>query len=147
MKRRVVLWTASAAVLWSAGCLGGRGGGFADTPETGDETPAVEDAVLGLRDTLEGRGIEVLSVAAEESRIELTMQTSGDLDDDIRRTAGAYATAATTLDRDLSVRVEDRGLSEARFEIRHEWARQFADDRLGDREYIDRINDTRSTSQ
>jgi hypothetical protein len=65
----------------------------------------------------------------------------------MRRVAGGYATVVGRLERSLSVEVEDRGLRESSFDIRQDWATQFADDRLGDQAYLDRINGTRSSGR
>jgi hypothetical protein len=147
MKRRSMLSAVPLALAGAAGCLGGSDGGFADTPENGGATSTVDDVLAGLQENLEQRSVDVLSVAGEDGQIALAMQTSGNLAEDIRRVAGGYATVVAALERDLVVRVEDRGLLEETFEIRQDWATQFANDRLGDRDYLDRINGTRSAGR
>jgi hypothetical protein len=144
MKRRSFLCAIPVAVTGTAGCLGD-GGGFEETPESGEATTTPDADLTGLRDNLEQRGVDVLSVSGQDGEIVMQMQTSGDIREDIRRVAGGYATVVGTLERPLTVRVEDRGLREATFEIRQDWATQFADDRLGDQDYLDRINGTRSS--
>lgn len=104
----------------------------------------MDEVAPGLRQGFEERGLEVLDVAPADDAIVVTIQTSGDIDDDMRQAASAYATAVERLDRDLRVRVEDRGLVEATFEIKREWAKRFVDERLSDEEYLDRIEGTRT---
>jgi hypothetical protein len=147
MKRRSMLSALPLALAGVAGCLGGGDSGFANTPENGDATPTVDEALVGLRENLEERGVDVLTIAGEDGQIVVEMQTSGTMDEDIRRVAGGYATVVARLERPLSVRVEDRGLLEETFEIEPDWAAQFANDRLGDQDYLDRINGTRSAGR
>lgn len=152
MDRRSFLRVLPGAVVLFGGCLGeevsggfsageNESGGEESSDGRGDENEAVP---LGLRQGFEERGLEVLEIAAEEDTIVVTIQTSGDVDEDIRQAASAYATAAERLDRDLRVRVEDRGLVEATFEIEREWATRFVDERLSDAEYLERIEETRT---
>lgn len=152
MRRRAVVL--GAVALASGGCLG-RDGGSADdrstvaresgTPTAGGTEGAAARAAKArlLRRRLERRGLRVREVTVEADTIEVRVQTTGNVTDDMRIVAGVYATEADVFDRDLSVQVEDRGLYEAQFEIRREWARRFADGRLSDEEYLRRINETR----
>lgn len=147
--------TAGALTLGSAGCLTGEPGtGFGenndsdtqtttdDTDDTGEERNTTQQLV----DSLDERGLTVQSTTTTEDAIQLTVQTTGDSDSDIQIAASAFATLVNsepTVDRDLRVRVEDRGLGEGRFRIEAAWARQFLDEEISDNEYLTRIADTR----
>jgi len=134
-----------------AGCVGEEISGGFSTGDNGSgdgngdgNGEEMDEVAPGLRQGFEERGLEVLDVAPADDAIVVTIQTSGDIDDDMRQAASAYATAVERLDRDLRVRVEDRGLVEATFEIKREWAKRFVDERLSDEEYLDRIEGTRT---
>ena len=134
-----------------SGCLGDEGGGFGsndDSPEETDEadddttTDGDDDTTAELREGFEEAGINVLEIEIENETIYLEAQTSGNVDTDIRDIAGAYASLSETVEKDLSVRIEDRGLTEETFEIELEWARAFLNDELSDEEYLEKINET-----
>jgi len=135
-----------------AGCLTGEPGtGFdeGDTTEasTADDTEDEPDETTQqVVEDLDERGLAVQSTTTTEHAIQLTVQTTGDNHSDIEIAAGAFATlrnSEPTGDRDLRVRVEDRGLGEGRFRIEAAWARGFLDDELSDSEYRTLIADTR----
>ena len=133
-----------------AGCLTGEPGtGFdeGDTTEaaTSDTEDERDETTQGLVDNLDERGLTVRSTTTTADAIRLTVQTTGDSDTNIEIAAGAFATllnSEPTVDRELRVRVEDRGLSEGRFRIEAAWARGFLDDELSDNEYLALIADT-----
>lgn len=147
--RRRFLWGVPGVFVATAGCFGEEtSGGFSpDAGSTGEDgegaTPQIGDGVKSLRAGFEDRGLDVLDVSILDGTIEMRIQTGGDVDEDIRRAAGAYATSASRLEDDLLVRVEDRGLTQETFEIKLEWARQFAAERMTSQEYLERINETR----
>lgn len=141
-----VVMTASVA-----GCLTGEPGtGFGGDDESGEETSDdTEDELAAtaqqLVDNLDERGLTVRSTTTTDDAIRLTVQTTGDSDRDIEIAASAFATllnSEPTVDRDLRVRVEDRGLGEGRFRIEAAWARQFLNDDLSDNEYLSLIDNT-----
>lgn len=145
MNRRALIATAGMAV--GAGCLGNGGGGF-DSNGDGEAADASEHGVQPngiemIRDQFEDRGIQVNDARLNEV-IVLEVQTTGDIDEDVREAAGAYATVAGNLDEDLRVRVEDRGLHQETFEVERDWARDFAEGRINDEEYMSRITETRT---
>lgn len=154
MNRRSFLRVTPVVALSAAGCLGGdSGSGFSaggsnggdEDDEEGDNAGngVIGDDVETLRERFESQGLDVRDAETDAETIVFQIQTSGDVDEDIRRAASAYATEIGNLDRDLRVRVEDRGLHQETFEIEAEWAQQFVDGRIGDNEYLDRINETR----
>jgi hypothetical protein len=147
MRRRAIL--IGAGVLAAGGCLGDNSGnGTATASGSGAPTgtPGVEEreaiATL-LRRRLEDRGLTVREITVGAERIEIRVQTTGDVSRDIQIVSGVYATEIDVLARDLGAHVEDRGLYEARFRIERAWARRFADGRMSDAEYLRRINETR----
>ncbi len=147
LDRRTVIVV--AGLVMGAGCLGDGGGGFDRTGDDHDDT--VENDNYGglpheleaLRDQFEQRGLQVIDVDHAE-KIVLKVQTSGDINEDIREASGAYASVVGQLEQDLHVRIEDRGLHQESFEIRRDWAVAFIEGRIEDEEYITRINDTRT---
>lgn len=146
MNRRSLLQSVSVGVVVVAGCLGNGGGFGADDESTGSDDESEDDGQVGaetLTESLESRNLDVLVATQDDETIVVEIQTTGDVDEDVRITAGAYATVSRDLERDLRVTVEDRGLREETFEIELEWAREFLDERITDQEYLDRIEDTR----
>ena len=145
-------FTATAGMLMGglAGCLTGEPGtGFSGGETTEATTSDTEDerdeTTQLLVDNLDERGLTVRSTTTTADAMRLTVQTTGDSDTNIEIAAGAFATllnSEPTVDRDLRVRVEDRGLSEGRFRIEAAWAREFLDDELSDSEYLTLIADT-----
>ena len=144
--------TAAVLTVGLAGCLTGEPGtGFGES-DTGEETASDNTADEGdattqqLVDDLDERGLTVQSTTTTEDAIRLTVQTTGDSDTDIQIAAGGFATllnSEPTVERELRVRVEDRGLGEGRFRIEAAWARGFLNDELSDSEYLTLIADTR----
>ena len=135
-----------------AGCLTGEPGtGFdgSDTTETAtsdDTGDELDEPTQQLVNNLDERGLTVRSTTTTEDAIRLTVQTTGSDSEDIEIAASGFATllnSEPTVDRDLRVRVEDRGLSEGRFRIEAAWARQFVDSKIDDKEYLSRIANTR----
>ena len=148
MQRRSLLL--GVGVLASvSGCMGDGGGGFVgddddDTADDADDGDADrEDGADTLRSEFEARDLTVNDVTLEDGRIVVDLQTTGDIDEDIRLAAGAFATVAADVGEDVHVRIEDRGLSQDSFTIEYEWGIDFADQQLSDEEYLDLINETR----
>ena len=144
--------TAAVLTVGLAGCLTGEpesgfGGDDTDEETASDDTEDEGDATTQqLVDDLDERGLTVRSTTTTADAVRLTVQTTGDSDTDIQIAAGAFATllnSEPTVDRELRVRVEDRGLSEGRFRIEAAWAREFLNDELSDSEYLTLIADTR----
>lgn len=135
-----------------SGCLGDSSGGFIgdDADDAADSADADvgdedrEDGAQTLRSELEARDLTVNNVELDPDRIVVELQTSGDIDEDIRITAGAFATVARDIEDDIHVRVFDRGLTQESFRIENEWAIAFTDQQMSDEEYIDQIDETRS---
>ena len=152
MIQRRSLLIAIGAMGTLSGCLGDSGGGFigdddTDTDDDGEANVGDEDREDGaqtLRSELEARDLTVNDVELDTDRIVVELQTSGDIDEDIRVTAGAFATVAGDVGEDIHVRVEDRGLTQESFTIENEWALEFADQQLSDEEFMDLIDETRS---
>jgi len=144
--------TTVGVTVGMAGCLTGEPEtGFdsdneTDASDTSDDTDTERSAATQqLVDSLDERGLAVQSATTTDVAIKLTVQTTGDSDRDIEIAASAFATLLNsdpTVDRDLQVRVEDRGLSEGRFRIEAAWARQFLSDDRSDSEYLAVIADT-----
>ncbi|MFP4625590.1 MAG: hypothetical protein ACOCQ3_00480 [Natronomonas sp.] len=155
MNRRSVFRSISVGVVFVAGCLGDRNGGGFDSDsdgsgvdqETGDDDEAGdggdEEGVEHVTESFEARGFDLLEATQDGDTIVVEVQTTGDGDEDVRLAASAYATVAGEVERDLLVTVEDRGLREGSFEIQREWASGFADERISDQEYLDKIEETR----
>jgi len=134
-----------------AGCLTGEPGtGFdgSDTTETAtsdDTGDELNEPTQQLINNLDERGLTVRSTTTTEDAIRLTVQTTGSDSEDIEIAASGFATllnSEPTVDRDLRVRVEDRGLSEGRFRIEAAWAQEFLTDEISDKEYLTLIADT-----
>ncbi|TQQ79549.1 hypothetical protein [Halonotius roseus] len=144
--------TAAVLTVGLAGCLTGEPGtgfdeGDVDEEPTSDDTAGERDETTQqLVNNLDERGLTVRSTTTTQDAIRLTVQTTGDSDTNIQIAAGAFATllnSEPTVERELRVRVEDRGLSEERFWIEAAWAREFLNDELSDSEYLTLIADTR----
>ena len=154
MDRRTALRSVSAAIvsLSLAGCLGEEvSGGFSPDEDGETEDDSEDDGAAELSpeaetvvDQFESRDVEVTAAEEGDEEIVVTIQTSGSIDDDMAAAAGAYATVVESVDRDLRVRVEDRGMFSGSFRIEQEWAANFANDRLSDSEFIEKIDETRS---
>ncbi len=152
MDRRTALRSASAAIvsLSLAGCLGEEvSGGFSSGDEDEDESEDDDAAELSSEaetvvDQFESRDVEITAAEEDDEEIVVTIQTSGSIDDDMVTAASVYATVVESVDRDLRVRVEDRGMFEESFRIEHEWAEKYVNDRLSDSEFIEKINESRS---
>ncbi|MFC7042745.1 hypothetical protein [Halonotius sp. GCM10025705] len=144
--------TTVGVTVGMAGCLTGEPGtGFGgddgtDDSDTDDDSDNELSATTQqLVDNLDERGLTVQSTTTTDEAIQLTVQTTGDTDSDIQIAASAFATLLNSepaVDRDLRVRVEDRGLDQGRFRIEAAWARQFLSDDLSDNEYLAVIADT-----
>lgn len=158
LTRRQFGATTVGMAVGGAGCLTGEpGGGFGsdetgaestdDTGENGNaDTEDLSAATQQLADSLSERGLAVQSTTITDDAIRLTVQTTGDIEEDIQVAASGFATllnSEPTIDHTLRVRVEDRGLSEGRFRIEAAWARQFVDGEINDREYLSLIANTR----
>lgn len=147
MKRRAVLGLAVTACV-SAGCVELESAAFGaddsdgEGDEGGDEDSPPEGESGILLETLEAIGVDVTGYDEGSTSIDLDVQTSGNLDTDVNQIASGYSSVATDMSKDLSVRVEDRGLTEARLEIEHEWAVDHAEGRKSDQEYLLAIQDT-----
>ena len=150
MKRRHFFIGSSIALL-TAGCVDlesaafGGGDNDDDIDEGGDD----EDDDLFEDEELEefwnmliASEVEVLDLEREGNGFHLEMQTSGNVDTDVNRVASAFSSVATAVDGDLTVRIEDRGLTEGTFEIQHEWALDHANGSISDEEYMAAILDT-----
>ena len=135
----------------TAGCMGDGGGGFIG--DNGDDEDDSADADGGdderqdsadtFRAELESRDLTVNDIELDTDRIVVEIQTSGNIDEDIRVTAGAFATVANDVGEDIHVRIDDRGLIQESFTIELEWAMDFVDQQLSDEEYMDLIDATR----
>lgn len=133
-----------------SGCVDIDGVGFdplEEDDDTADQTAADGNDVTGIdesRETLEtyleAAEVEINNLTANDE-FSLDAQTEGDLDEDINRIASAYSSAAPELDRDLVVRIEDRGITEARFEIEHETALEHHNGEISDQDYLGQIHD------
>lgn len=146
MNRRSLLQSIPVGVVAFSGCLGDGGGFGSDDESTGSDNESEVDAQEGaelLTKSFESRDLDVLEATQDDEMIVVEIQTTGEVDEDVRIAAGAYATVSRDLDRNLRVTVEDRGLREETFEIELQWARSFLDERITDREYLDRIEGTR----
>lgn len=145
MHRRSVLRSILIGAVSVAGCLGDDGGFGAENESGGEEEPDDGDpaGMEHVTESFGSRGFDVLDATQDADTIVLEIQTTGDADEDVRVAAGAYATVARQIERDLLVHVEDRGLRQETFEIELEWARLFLDERISDQEYIERIEGTR----
>lgn len=152
-RRRFVGSAVSGAIALTAGCLGEEvSGGFSpdedgsDESQDGDDDGAAElsEGAAAVRDSFESRDVDVQAVSEDDEAIVVEIQTTGSISEDIQTAAGAYATVVDSVDRDLRVRIEDRGMAQESFLIEREWAEQFVNDRMGDQEFVDRINETRS---
>lgn len=148
--RRQVGLTAAAVLVGTAGCLTGEPGTGFDENDTADASANTTDNELSpstkqLVDDLTQRGLTVRAATATDDAIRLTVQTTGNTDEDIELAASGFATLLNSdaaIDRDLRVRVEDRGLDQGRFRIEAAWARQFLSDEISDSEYLTLIADT-----
>ena len=145
--------TTVGVTVGMAGCLTGEPGtGFggddgSDDSDDDDSDTGRSAATQQLVDSLDERGLAVQSATTTDAAIKLTVQTTGDSDRDIEIAASAFATLLNSepaVDRDLRVRVEDRGLDQGRFRIEAAWARQFLSDERSDSEYLAVIANTRS---
>ncbi|MGM0605472.1 MAG: hypothetical protein ACQETB_07340 [Halobacteriota archaeon] len=148
MKRRSLLYSIALSIPVS-GCLGDSTDGFesqpTDTAEpAADDEPTLEGPLHELRDGIEAHGLAVKSADVRPETIEMVVQTSGDAEADIASIAGAYATMAPHLERDLLVRLDDRGLTVETFEIEREWALAFVEGEQSDGEYLSMIDETRT---
>ena len=143
--------TTVGVTVGMAGCLTGEPGtGFGGddgTDDSDDDSDTERSATTQqLVDSLDERGLAVQSATTTDAAIKLTVQTTGDSDRDIEIAASAFATLLNSepaVDRELRVRVEDRGLDQGRFRIEAAWARQFLSDERSDSEYLAVIGDTR----
>ena len=134
-----------------AGCLTGEPGTGFGGDGGSDDSDADSDtersaATQQLVDSLDERGLAIQSATTTDAVIKVTVQTTGDSDRDIEIAASAFATLLNSepaVDRDLRVRVEDRGLDQGRFRIEAAWARQFLSDERSDGEYLAVIANTR----
>lgn len=127
-----------------AGCIETETIGFGTGNDEG--TPENDEDHFGefseeFRSILEEMGVEVNELTVNDE-YHLELQTSGDVDTDLQRVASAYVTMAEDLEYDLSVRVVDRGLTEATFEIELEWAQEHAEGLIDDAELMARIQET-----
>jgi hypothetical protein len=148
MNRRGILTTLTIGITGLAGCVGDEeDGGFDGNEEAQtneDETEdALSDVQQSFRDQL-NKDLTVQSTSLTADEIVVKAQTSGDIDEDIRLASQAYVNSYTQLDRDLRVRIEDRGLTEATFVIKRRWADARASKQIDDREYLSRINNTQT---
>ena len=142
--------TTVGVTVGMAGCLTGEPGtGFGGddgTDDSDDDSDTERSATTQqLVDSLDERGLAVQSATTTDAAIKLTVQTTGDSDRDIEIAASAFATLLNSepaVDRELRVRVEDRGLDQGRFRIEAAWARQFLSDDRSDTEYLAVIADT-----
>ena len=145
--------TTVGVTVGMAGCLTGEPGTGFSGDDGSDDSDAADDNDTGrsaatqqLVDSLDERGLAVQSATTSDAAIKLTVQTTGDSDRDIEIAASAFATLLNSepaVDRDLRVRVEDRGLDQGRFRIEAAWARQFLSDERSDGEYLAVIANTR----
>lgn len=152
-RRSVVRSLAGAAIVLLGGCLGEEMSGGFSPEESDDETEGggadenegglLSDEIEALQEQFDEQGLNVLDVDVTDAFIVFDVQTTGDIDEDVRVASGAYATLSAELERDLRVRIEDRGLHQETFEIELEWARQFVEGRLSDEEYLEQIEETR----
>lgn len=147
MNRRRLLSLAPVVVL-TAGCVelesAAFGGDEGDEPDDeDDDDEPFEDAELErLRDVLEASEVDILELERDGEAFHLEMQTGGNVDTDINRVASAYSAVATEVEGDLTVRIEDRGLTEGEFEIEHEWAEEHNQGTISDGEYMAAVMDT-----
>ncbi|RQG89171.1 hypothetical protein EA462_12450 [Natrarchaeobius halalkaliphilus] len=163
MNRRVFGRTVAVGIgsVIAGGCLGGGADGGStsdpDSAQTDDDAASSSDegspaddgreSAQALEAGFDSRGLDVLESEVDGSdRIVMTIQTSGNLDEDIRIAGGAYATEAQQIERDLTVRTEDRGLHQETFTIERDWAVRVATDRMSDEEYLERIEETRTNN-
>ena len=143
--------TTVGVTVGMAGCLTGEPGtgfgGDGGSDDSDDDSDTERSAATQqLVDSLDERGLAVQSATTTDAAIKLTVQTTGDSDRDIEIAASAFATLLNSepaVDRDLRVRVEDRGLDQGRFRIEAAWARQFLSDERSDSEYLAVIANTR----
>ncbi|ESS07938.1 MAG: hypothetical protein A07HN63_02444, partial [uncultured archaeon A07HN63] len=136
MNRRAILTTLTIGITGVAGCAGGEeDGGFdgneeAQTDEDKKET-TLSETQQSFRDQLD-EDLTVRSTSLSTDEIVIKAQTSGDIAEDMRLAAQVYVNFYTQLDRDLRVRIEDRGLTEATFVIKRRWAKARASKQIDD---------------
>lgn len=148
MNRREYLSIAPIA-LASAGCVELESAAFGgdedddDTGDNGDDEEPFEDGELEqFRTMLTAAEVEVLELERTDDGFHLEMQTGGNVETDVNRVASAFSSVATDVEGDLTVRIEDRGLTEGNFEIEHEWAEEHAGGSISDEEYMAAVLDT-----
>lgn len=148
MRRRRVATTLALGITGLAGCLGGDAGGGFDGEETDQSSEDDESGLSAAQESFVDRldeNLAVRSTSETSDAFVVTVQTTGDGDEDMRLAAEAYVNFASQLERDLRVEVEDRELDQATFVIRRAWAQQFASGEIDDAEYLARIAETRRT--
>lgn len=147
MKRRGVLGLA-VGLCATAGCVELESAAFGaddsddQEDEGGDDESPPEGEAGVLVETLEAIEVDVTGYDEGSAEIDLDIQTSGNVDTDVNQIASAYSSVAPEMSKDLAVRIEDRGLTEARLDIEHEWAIDHAEGRMTDQEYLSEIRET-----
>ena len=147
VERRHYLWSVGLIVT-TAGCVElesaafGDGSGEDDNVEDDDDDPIDDEELERVRNMLSAAEVEVLTLKRDGDGFFLEIQTSGNTDRDVNRVASAFSSVATDVEGDLSVRIEDRGLTDGTFEIEHEWAEEHNQGAITDGEYMARVMET-----
>lgn len=148
VERRHYLWSVGLIVT-TAGCVELESAAFSDgsdeddnDEDDDDDDPIDDEELERVRNMLSAAEVEVLTLKRDGDGFFLEIQTSGNTDRDVNRVASAFSSVATDVEGDLSVRIEDRGLTDGTFEIEHEWGERHASGEWSDQEYLAQILET-----
>ena len=112
-----------------------------DSEDDGDDDDELEgdpeaDLLLEQLDIVE---LSVESIEQDGQGYHIDIQTGGNVDEEVNRVASAYSSIAEEIESDISVRIQDRGLTQAEFYIEHEWGLSHARGEIEDGEYMEKI--------
>ena len=114
-----------------------------ESDDDGDDNELEGDVEADL--LLEQLGVvevTVESIELDGQGYHIETQTRGNVDEEINRIASAYSSIAENIESDISVRIQDRGLTQENFRIEHEWGLSHARGEIDDGEYMELIRET-----
>ena len=130
--------------LFTTGCVDLESAGFQtdDEEDSADEEVSDDEnqnRISEFSDALSDADVEVLELESDGEELSLRIQTRGDIDEDLNRVASVYSGVIENLSEDLSLVIEDRGLTQEEFFIEREWALDHSEGRMTDEAYLQQI--------